>query len=274
MFRSTQSFGRDSQTNHARARCPRSFNASLEAVEDRTLMSHPGRHLLWPRGRGSVVFGIGSGGSVYMNKDESGFVSLGGNVTQMMPASTRPESRRSSPSAAATSRTSTITGVAGSPWAATSRRSARRRTTRSSASGAATPSSSTTGRVGPPWAATYLRSAPPLTAASGKGGGLRHRRQQRRFCQRQRNRVGQPGRLRDRAQCDDGQLGLRAGSKRGQRRYQRRRGGLRLRGLHRHAEPESVDQRQLVGLRGRNPIFPILNRIPCLPSLARGSFRR
>ncbi len=93
MFRSTQSFGRDSQTNHARARRPRSFNASLEAVEDRTLMSTLSAIFCGP-GQGSVVFGIGSGGSVYMNKDESGFVSLGGNVTQIsagLDAAGKPE---------------------------------------------------------------------------------------------------------------------------------------------------------------------------------------
>jgi Peptidase A4 family len=84
MFGFTQRFGRHSQARHARVRHLRLFNASLEVVEDRTLMSTLSA-ISWDNGNGPgvEVFGIGSNGSVYANKDDSGFVSLGGYAKQI-----------------------------------------------------------------------------------------------------------------------------------------------------------------------------------------------
>ncbi len=81
MFRFAQRFGRHSQERHARARRPRSFNASLEVVENRTLMSTLSA-ISWNSGgvEHTEVFAIGVGNAVYMNKDSSSWVSLGGNV--------------------------------------------------------------------------------------------------------------------------------------------------------------------------------------------------
>jgi Tectonin domain len=84
MFRFAQRFGRHSQERHARARRTRSFNASLEAVEDRTLMSTLSA-ISWTSGglQHSATFGIGSNDSVYINEDATGWVSLGGYAQQI-----------------------------------------------------------------------------------------------------------------------------------------------------------------------------------------------
>ena len=84
MFRFAPWFGRHSEGGHARARRPRVFNASVEAVEDRTLMSALSA-ISWKSGgvEHSEVFGLGVGNTVYVNKDSSGWVSLGGHAQQI-----------------------------------------------------------------------------------------------------------------------------------------------------------------------------------------------
>jgi Calpain family cysteine protease/Tectonin domain len=118
MFRSTPNFGRrpSARYDRDRARRPRSFRASLEAVENRTLLSTlsaiswGGTSVLHDVASAlvagptagavhgaistigigstagstqSAVFAIGTDGAVYMNKDATGFVSLGGDVQQI-----------------------------------------------------------------------------------------------------------------------------------------------------------------------------------------------
>src|SRR4051794_39241846 len=81
MFRLIQRFGRRPQARHARPRRSRSFHASLEAAEDRTLMSTLSA-ISW-RSAGvehDAVFAIGPDNAVYMDEDSTGFVSLGGYV--------------------------------------------------------------------------------------------------------------------------------------------------------------------------------------------------
>src|SRR5271166_5872577 len=84
MFRFAQRFGRHSQARLTRARRSRSLNASLETVEDRTLMSTLSA-ISWTSGGllHTEVFGIGFSNTVYMNKDSSGWVSLGGYAKQI-----------------------------------------------------------------------------------------------------------------------------------------------------------------------------------------------
>ena len=82
MFRFAQRFGRDSQAKHTRARRPRSFKASLEAVEDRTLMSSI-TSVTWNSGgvNHSDVFALGFNNTVSMSKDGGSFVSESGYLT-------------------------------------------------------------------------------------------------------------------------------------------------------------------------------------------------
>jgi Calpain family cysteine protease/Tectonin domain len=82
MFGFTQRSGRRSQARNLRARRPRSFNASLERVEERTLMSTLSA-ISWKSGgvQHSEVFAIGYNNSVSMSKDGGKFVSEGGYVT-------------------------------------------------------------------------------------------------------------------------------------------------------------------------------------------------
>ena len=79
MFRFAQRFGRHSQASPARARRQRSFKASLETVEDRTLMSTLSA-ISWSSGGlgHSEVFGIGFNNTVSVSKDDGSFVSEGG----------------------------------------------------------------------------------------------------------------------------------------------------------------------------------------------------
>jgi hypothetical protein len=76
-------------SSRSRARCawprrPRSFRASLEAVEDRTLLSTLSA-ISWHSGgvEHNAVFAIGANNAVYMDKDSTGFVSLGNYVLQI-----------------------------------------------------------------------------------------------------------------------------------------------------------------------------------------------
>jgi hypothetical protein len=84
MSRFTPAAGRHSRARLTRARRPRSFGASLEAIEERTLMSTLGA-LSWKSGgvQHTEVFGLGVGNVPYVNKDGTGFVSLGGYATQI-----------------------------------------------------------------------------------------------------------------------------------------------------------------------------------------------
>jgi Calpain family cysteine protease/Tectonin domain len=115
MFGFAERSGRRSQAKGSRPRRSRSFQASLEAIEDRTLMStlsaiswgstsvlHNAVSAVGANNAGvvhdavsgvgtnnavggvqSAVFAIGTNNAVYMNKDATGFVSLGGYALQI-----------------------------------------------------------------------------------------------------------------------------------------------------------------------------------------------
>ena len=95
----------------------RSFHASLEAVEDRTLMSTLSA-ISWKSGgvQHSEVFAMGYNNSVSVSKDGGSFVAVHAMSRRSAPASTRAETRRSMASAATTPPGSMITGPAGSRW--------------------------------------------------------------------------------------------------------------------------------------------------------------
>ena len=84
MFRLAQWVGLSPRTRRDRTRRRRSFQASIEAVEDRKLMSTLSA-ISWTSGgvQHSAVFGIGSNDSVFMNEDATGWVSLGGYAKQV-----------------------------------------------------------------------------------------------------------------------------------------------------------------------------------------------
>ncbi len=155
MFRFTQNFGRHSQASHARTRRRRSFNASLEAVEDRTLMSTLSA-ISWKSGgvQHSEVFAIGYNNSVSMSKDCGGFVSESGYLTAIsagLDAQGNPE----------------VFGIGGNNavWV--------------------NDNGSRLGQSG------RLRHG---DQRGGRQHGLRHRRQQRRVHQPRRDRLGRTGR--------------------------------------------------------------------------------
>ena len=78
------SFGRYTSDKSTRNRRPRLFKASVEVVEDRTLLSTLSA-ISWSSGglQHSAVFAIGSNDSVYMNTDATGKVALGGYAKQI-----------------------------------------------------------------------------------------------------------------------------------------------------------------------------------------------
>jgi len=84
MFRLSQTFGRHLPARRALARRPCSFQATIEVVEDRTLLSTLSA-IDWSSGgvQHSATFAIGSNDSVYINTDATGWVSLGGYAKQI-----------------------------------------------------------------------------------------------------------------------------------------------------------------------------------------------
>jgi Calpain family cysteine protease len=88
-------FGRLSSTRDTRAHRPREFNASVEAVEDRTLMSALSA-ISWESGgaQQTEVFGLGVNNAVYVNKDSTGWVALHFHAEQLsagLAAAGKPE---------------------------------------------------------------------------------------------------------------------------------------------------------------------------------------
>src|SRR5262249_4955971 len=95
MFGIFSGFGRYSPDKGTRTRRPRSFRAAIEVVEDRTLLSTLSA-ISWTSGgvQHSAVFGIGADDSVIMNKDATGWASLGSYARQVsagLDALGRPE---------------------------------------------------------------------------------------------------------------------------------------------------------------------------------------
>src|SRR5262249_50783072 len=95
MFRLLRSFGRYSQDRRIRTRRPRSFQAVIEVVEDRALLSTLSA-ISWSSGglQHRAVFGIGGDDGVYINRDDTGWVALGGYAKQIsagLDAAGRPE---------------------------------------------------------------------------------------------------------------------------------------------------------------------------------------
>jgi hypothetical protein len=84
MFRLARWVSLSPRTRRDRTRRHRSFQASIEAVEDRALLSTLSA-ISWTSGgvQHSAAFGIGSNDSVYMNEDATGWVSLGGYAKQV-----------------------------------------------------------------------------------------------------------------------------------------------------------------------------------------------
>jgi hypothetical protein len=95
MFRSTLGFGIRPRAGQARARRRHAFRPTSEAVEGRMLLSTLSA-ISWQSGglEHEAVFAIGVDNAVYMNRDLSGFVSLGGYLKQIsagLDASGNPE---------------------------------------------------------------------------------------------------------------------------------------------------------------------------------------
>ena len=84
MLRFAPWLGSYSPARHARARGPRVFSASVEAVEDRTLMSALSA-ISWKSdgAEHTEVFGLGVNNAVYVNEDSSGWASLGRHAQQV-----------------------------------------------------------------------------------------------------------------------------------------------------------------------------------------------
>ena len=88
-------FGRLSQARHARAHRARVFHASVEVVELRTLMSALSA-ITWESNgvEQTEVFGLGVNNTVYVDRDSSGWVALGGHAEQVsagLDAAGKPE---------------------------------------------------------------------------------------------------------------------------------------------------------------------------------------
>ena len=201
MFRFTRTFGRHSQASRARVRRPRSFNASLEAVEDRTLMSTLSA-ISWNSSglEHTAVFGINANNAVSMSEDGGSFISLGGYAKQIsagLDTAGNPEVYAIGGDNAVYVSDNTkgfvdlggyVTGIS------------------------ATTDSTLFARGEDPGSVYVLGGRPAGQRRPRRGrqsGGLRHRRRPRRVRQRQRETLGRPGRLRHGDQRDGGQHGLR-----------------------------------------------------------------